>query len=68
METETNMRTFQGVLDHKNPRCESCSKHCFSLYRGGKKDRVEQIYFCKNCSIIYQLPNQKKCKFTEVIA
>jgi len=59
------IRTFQGLLDHKNPTCMECSSHCYALYRGGKKEKTA-MYICKNCNVIYTLPDQKKCEFTEV--
>ncbi len=59
------IRTFQGMLDHKNPKCESCTGHCYSLYRGGKKERMREMFVCQDCGIIYLLPTKKKCKFTE---
>ena len=58
------IRTFQGLLGHKNPTCMDCSSHCYALYRGGRKDKTS-MYICKNCNIIYTLPDQKKCEFTE---
>ena len=59
------IKTFTGLLDHKNPVCPQCGVHCFSLYQGGKKDRVQEIFICKNCKTIYELPENKKCEFTE---
>jgi len=61
-----NIRTFQGLLDHKNPQCEECSSHCYALYRGGKKEKMVEMFVCKNCNIIYVLPDKKKCVLTEV--
>ena len=58
-------KTFTGLLDHKNPVCPKCEVHCFSLYQGGKKDKVQEIFICKNCKTIYELPEKKKCEFTE---
>ena len=58
-------KIFTGLLDHKNPVCTKCGVHCFSLYQGGKKDRVQDLFFCKNCNTIYELPEKKKCEFTE---
>ena len=60
------IRTFQGVLDHKNPTCEECNSHCYALYRGGKKEKMVEMFVCKNCNIIYTLPDKKKCVLTEV--
>lgn len=57
---------FEGLLDHKNPTCEQCGSHCYALYRGGKKERMADLFVCKNCSILYTLPSKKKCEFTEV--
>jgi len=59
-------KTFTGLLSHKNPVCPECGVHCFSLYQGGKKDRVQGLFICKNCKTIYKLPEKKKCEFTEV--
>ena len=56
---------FDGVLDHKNPKCNECGNHCFSLYSGGRKEKLTEMYVCKNCKIIYTLPQEKKCEFTE---
>ena len=61
------VRTFKGILDHKNPSCDMCSGHCYALYQGGKKDKLADMYVCKKCNIIYQLPTIKKCKFMEVV-
>jgi len=59
------MRTFQGLLGHKNPKCEECRGHCYALYRGGKKERMGDMFVCKDCNIIYTLSEKKKCEFTE---
>ncbi len=61
------IKVFEGRLGHKNPECESCGSHTYSLYHGGKKERLDDAFVCKRCSIIYKLPNQTKCEFTEVI-
>ena len=58
------IRTFHGLLNHKNPTCTECSSHCYALYRGGKKEKTA-MFVCKNCNVIYTLPDQKKCEFTE---
>jgi len=60
------IRTFQGLLDHKNPKCEECTSHCYALYRGGKKEKMGDLFVCKNCDIIYALPDKKMCEFMEV--
>ena len=62
------VKTFSGILNHKNPTCDNCGRHCFSLYRGGRKERLPETFVCKNCNIIYTLPREKKCEFTEVNA
>ena len=62
------IKTFQGLLDHKNPKCETCEKLCYALYRGGKKERIADFFVCKHCSIFYTLPNKKRCTLTEVDA
>ena len=59
-------KTFTGLLDHKNPVCPDCKIRCFSLYQGGKKDKVQEMFICKNCQTIYELPENKRCEFTEV--
>lgn len=61
-----SIRTFPGLLHHKNPKCAECNSHCYALYSGGKKDRLAEMYVCKNCNIIFKLPSKKKCEFTEV--
>jgi len=61
-------KTFQGLLDHKNPNCEVCFGHTMSIYSGGRKDRMPGMYLCNKCGVIYVLPSKKKCKFTEVTA
>ena len=61
-----NIRTFDGLLDHKNPRCTECNSYCYALYRGGRKEKIGEMFVCKNCSIIYIMPSNKKCEFTEV--
>jgi len=62
------VKTFSGLLNHKNPNCENCGSHCFSLYQGGKKERLPELYVCKNCNIIYILPSRKKCEYMEETA
>ena len=61
-----NIEEFNGLLDHKNPKCSKCNCHCYTLYRGGKKERMGDMFVCKNCNIIYTLPAKKRCEFTEV--
>ncbi len=62
------IRTFDGKLTHKNPVCKECDRQCYSLYSGGRKDRLEDTFVCKKCNIIYKLPSPPKCLFSEVIA
>jgi len=62
------IKVFEGRLGHKNPSCEKCGCHTYSLYRGGKKERLDDAFVCKICSIIYKLPNPKKCEYSEVTA
>ncbi len=61
-----SIRKFVGLLDHKNPTCELCGSHCYALYRGGKKEKMADLFVCKNCNFLYTLPDKKKCEFTEV--
>ena len=61
-----SVKTFEGLLDHKNPICEKCRSRCYALYLGGKKERMGDLFVCKDCNIIYTLPTKKKCEFTEV--
>ena len=63
--SEMTIKVFEGRLGHKNPECEKCGSHTFSLYRGGKKERLIDAFVCKACSIIYKLPTPKKCEFSE---
>ena len=63
--TTDAVMVFQGILEHKNPICPKCESHCFALYQGGSKERVEEFFTCKKCSILYKMPSEKKCKFTE---
>ena len=65
--SEMTSKVFEGRLGHKNPSCEKCGSHTYSLYRGGKKERLVDAFVCKTCSIIYKLPNPKKCEFSEVM-
>jgi len=60
------IRIFDGLLDHKNPKCRECGSHCFALYRGGRKEKITEMFVCKNCNIIYTLSEKKRCEFTEV--
>ncbi len=60
-----SIRNFVGLLDHKNPTCEKCGSHCYALYRGGKKEKMADLFVCKNCNMLYTLPSKKKCEFTE---
>ncbi len=62
-----DVRTFEGILEHKNPICDECGNHCYSLYSGGKKERVSELYVCRNCKIIFTLPTKKQCEFTKEI-
>ena len=57
---------FEGILEHKNPKCSKCQSRCFSLYQGGAKERLEKIFICKKCNILYTLPEKKKCDLMEV--
>jgi len=59
------VKSFDGILDHKNPVCAKCNNRCYALYRGGKKERIGDMFVCKNCNIIYTLSEKKKCEFTE---
>ena len=56
-----SIRIFDGELIHQNPICTECNSHCYSLYIGGRKDKMQDMYFCKKCKIIYKLPQNKKC-------
>ena len=59
------VKSFDGLLHHKNPICNECGSHCFSLYSGGKKEPVTELYVCRNCKIIFTMPFEKKCEFTK---
>ena len=59
------IRIFDGELTHQNPTCQECNNHCYTLYYGGRKDRVTDAYYCKKCQTVYRLPYEKKCHFTE---
>jgi len=54
------VKTFSGILNHKNPTCEQCGSHCYALYRGGKKEKMADLFVCKNCNLLYTLPTTKK--------
>jgi len=56
-----SIRIFDGELIHQNPICTECNIRCYTLYVGGKKDKIDDLYFCKKCKIIYKLPPNKKC-------
>jgi hypothetical protein len=56
---------FEGLLEHKNPKCTKCNNHCFALYQGGIKERMDDFFICKKCNILYKLPDEKKCNFME---
>ena len=60
------IKVFEGRLGHKNPSCEKCGNHTYSLYQGGKKEKLEGAFVCKTCSIIYKLPTPKKCDLMEM--
>jgi len=32
---------------------------------GGRKDKVQDLYFCKKCETVYKLPSTKKCEYGE---
>ena len=57
---------FEGILEHKNPKCSKCQSHCFSLYQGGIKQLLKETYICKKCNILYTLPDEKKCDYIGV--
>ena len=59
--SKMTIKVFEGRLSHKNPSCEKCGNHTYSLYQGGKKEKLEDAFVCKTCSIIYKLPTPKKC-------
>ena len=61
-----SIQNYVGILDHKNPTCEKCGSHCYTLYRGGKKEKMTDLFVCKNCNILYTIPSKKRCEFTEV--
>ncbi len=65
--SEMIIKVFEGRLGHKNPSCEKCGRHTYSMYRGGKKERLDDTFVCKTCSIIYKLPTPKKCELSEVV-
>jgi len=54
-----SIRIFEGDLICQHPVCTECNSHCYSLYVGGRKDRIKNMYFCKKCKIIYKLPTRK---------
>ena len=56
---------FDGILEHKNPKCSKCQGYCFALYQGGRKERVEEFFSCKKCNILYTMPSEKRCEFME---
>ena len=64
--SELKTIVFEGILEHKNPKCSKCQSNCFSLYQGGAKERLEKIFICKKCNILYTLPEKKKCDYMEV--
>jgi len=64
--SELKTIVFEGILEHKNPKCSKCQSRCFSLYQGGAKERLEKIFICKKCNILYTLPEKKKCDLMEV--
>jgi len=57
---------FEGILEHKNPKCPKCESHCFALYQGGKKERMEEFFTCKKCNILYKMPLEKRCDLMEM--
>ena len=57
---------FDGLLEHKNPKCTKCKSHCFALYQGGTKERMDAFFICKKCNILYKLPHEKRCDLMEV--
>ncbi len=66
--SKMTIKVFEGKLDHKNPSCEKCGSHTYALYQGGKKEKLDDAFVCKICSIIYRLPHPKKCEFSRVVA
>ena len=59
--TDLKVRIYDGILTHKNPTCNQCGKVSNSLYVGGRKDRISNIFICEICSILYTLPQKPKC-------
>jgi hypothetical protein len=63
--SKITIKVFEGRLGHKNPLCEKCGNHTYALYQGGKKEKLDDAFVCKTCSIIYKLPTPKKCELVE---
>jgi len=55
-----SLKIYRGQLSHQNPMCTKCGVHTFSLYFGGRKDKIVNMYFCKRCITIYKLPKRKE--------
>ena len=65
VKSELKTIVFDGILEHKNPKCSKCQSLCFALYQGGIKERMNEFFICKKCNILYKLPDEKKCNFME---
>jgi len=35
--------------------CQVCNSHLYSLYAGGAKERVENMYYCNGCQKVIEL-------------
>jgi hypothetical protein len=55
------IRNFEGQLTHQNPVCTMCNGHCYSLYIGGRKDKISDVFYCKKCKIAYVVSEEKRC-------
>lgn len=38
-----------------NENCQVCNSHLYSLYAGGAKERVKNMYYCNGCQKVIEL-------------
>ena len=47
-----------SMKSNQNPNsenCQVCNSHLYSLYAGGAKERVKNMYYCNGCQKVIEL-------------
>ena len=42
-------------MNTNDDNCQVCNSHLYSLYAGGAKERVENMYYCNGCQKVIEL-------------